>query len=751
MKAVQSIRPAYIILGLLVVFFGKTIFPSDGNFIGGRDIVDQGYWGVVFIKEQFLSGSIPLWNPYYYCGHPFVANPTTCVFYPLTLLFYVALPSPWAINLDTLVHVYLAAMGMYCFVFLITQSKSAGLAAAIVYSLSGYHMDRIYAGHLLAIRSTAFLAWIFYFIEKAYRTEKPIFFLISGLLLGLRILSGDPQNSYYTALFLALYFLVRYLSTPRALRPKPFHRLGLFFCVIPLVAFGVSAVQILPSLEFLSYSDRAKNTYEFATLFSFPLKNFFTFLVPKPPTHPAVLNTNWEFAGYLGVLAVFLAAIGGVFSKRRQYTLCFGIILCAAITIMLGSNTPLYQFYFKWIPGMSTFRVPARCLIIAVFSMAVFVGVGFQRLCESPLTIKQHSCVMIGFGIIFIGLFWGAKAFQIPLASREMLLGFGLTISAALILTLVRSLRSKHAIAGLVIAGLFIDLYLIYPQHIPIINQNELLKKHDYEILFEKDPGYYRVMVPSPTLTGLASRGMKFHYYGVNGYTNIVINDFFKFVHEMANLPVPALARHTFNPRLFQRNLVFSSKILGVKYAITQGRAGYELWDTSQVMPRAVLVRDAVILPRLEDHLAVIKRPDFDPQQQVVLQKAFNNGVPAISKPEQGSTKEDVVRITQYCANRIKLRSFSEHDTYLVLSELFYPGWYAYVDGNEVPILRADYILRAIPLTPGQHDIVFVFRPMSFFVGAAISVLTLFLLGGYCLMTYKKKITGDSSSAVRNG
>ena len=182
--------------------------------------------------------------------------------------------------------------------------------------------------------------------------------------------------------------------------------------------------------------------------------------------------------------------------------------------------------------------------------------------------------MMIGLGVIFICLFWGAKAFQIPLDSREMLLAFGLTISAALILTLVRSLRSKYTVAGLIIAGLFIDLYLIYPPHIPIINQNELLKKHDYEVLFEKDPGFYRVLVPAPTLTGLPSRGMKFHYYGVNGYTNIVINDFFKFVHDMADLPIPALARHTINPRLFQQDLVFSSKILGVKYAITQAQRG---------------------------------------------------------------------------------------------------------------------------------------------------------------------------------
>jgi hypothetical protein len=136
----KAARAANIILAFILIFFGRKLLPRHGNFIGGIDVGEYFYWHAHFVKEQFLSGSIPLWNPYYYCGHPFVANPQTFVFYPSTLLFLI-LPLPWAFNIDTIGHIYLAAMGMYFFVSMIASSKSAGITAAVIYSLSGYFMD----------------------------------------------------------------------------------------------------------------------------------------------------------------------------------------------------------------------------------------------------------------------------------------------------------------------------------------------------------------------------------------------------------------------------------------------------------------------------------------------------------------------------------------------------------------------------------------------------------------------------------
>jgi hypothetical protein len=719
-------------LAFILIFFGKNVLPIKGNFIAGIDVGKYFFWHAQFIKEQFLSGSIPLWNPYSYCGHPFIANPQTFIFYPSTLLF-LALPLPWAFNIDTLLHFYLAAMGIYCFVHIITQSRSAGLAAAVVFSLSGYLMDNIYAGHLPMLHTAALLPWIFYFIEKAYKSKRPIFLLISGLVFGLQILSGEPQNNYYTILFLTIYFFSRHFFTSRPLQLKSLLQAAMYFSLVPVIAFGVSAIQIIPSLEFMSFSDRAHNTYDFATFMSFPPRNFFTFLVPKPID--ASINTNWEFSGYFGILSVVLAGIGVVFSKHRRHTLCLTIILLIAITIMLGRYSPVYRFYYSWLPYISTFRMPARSIVIVVFCMSVLAGFGVQCLCESPFTRKQYGVTMAGLVILLLCILSGAKVFRIPIVSKEILFSISFTVSAFVILNLIRFLKNKKFVTGLIMAGLFIDLYTNYSSQIPILNQEKLTQRNVYEDTFEKDPGFYRVNVPFATL-----RGMKFHYYGVNGYSPIVLDSYYHFVHSMAELPTPQLRRHTLHPQLFTQKCVFRSKILGIKYAMAQTNWGVQLLTTDRVMPRAVLVSDAMVLPQLEEHLRYLKKPDFDPQKQVLLESSPHSNTPSVLKTDRVSTKDDVVTIIRYRPNRIELKSVSNNNTYLILSELFYPGWRAYVDAKRVPILRANFLLRAIALTPGRHEIVFVYRPVSFLVGAALSLLTLLLSAVLCLRCRKGKV-----------
>jgi uncharacterized membrane protein YfhO len=717
MKMLRKIWPALVMLGFIVVFFRENIFPAHGNFIGGIDVAQYFLWHAQFIKEQLLSGSIPLWNPYYYSGHPFIANPQTFVFYPATLLF-AALSLPWAFNIDTLLHIYLAAAGMYCFVLLITESRSSGLASAVIYSLSGYFMNRIYAGHLTMIHTAALLPWIFYLFEKGYKTGQTRFFIITGLVFGLQILSGEPQNNYYTALFLAVYALIRYVSTPQPARPKPFYQPVAFLVLILLVAFGISAVQVLPSLEFMSLSDRAEKTYQFATAYSFPPQNLFTFL--SPAVNNSSLKQDVEYAGYLGILAIILAGIGACFSRYSQHIWCFRIMALIAATIMLGKYTPLYYLYYQFLPGIATFRIPVRCMVIFVFSMAVFAGFGTGHLCQTSISKKLQTSAIALWIVLLVYLFAGAEYFGVPLVSKEIFTAVALFIVAFAILTLNQFVKNKSVVAGIIIAALFADLYLAYHPQIPVINQDQVFEKQPFEYQFQKDRGLYRVASPLDALVG-----MNFHYYGVNAYTPLALESYFRLMHETANVPVLKETRHSLNPQMFHGNSVFSSKILNIKYAFIKDGNEFELITANQVMPRATLVNNALFLPRLEDHLQYIKRLDFDPQKQILLEAVLPENVPPNSKGAEALPDENNVVITKYQPNRIEVDCASDSDTYLVLSELFYPGWQAYIDGNKAQILRADYLLRAVPLTTGRHNVVFVYRPASFLIGAAITIFTL--------------------------
>jgi uncharacterized membrane protein YfhO len=93
--------------------------------------------------------------------------------------------------------------------------------------------------------------------------------------------------------------------------------------------------------------------------------------------------------------------------------------------------------------------------------------------------------------------------------------------------------------------------------------------------------------------------------------------------------------------------------------------------------------------------------------------------------------------ITAYRPDAIHLTARTSAEAYLVLSEVYYPGWRAYVDGRAVPILRANYAFRAVYLEPGYHEVRLVFEPLSWKVGLGISVATWFGLIAWGLLSWR--------------
>lgn len=731
--------PALVIVVLLTVYFARNLLNFNESFIAGIDIIGCHYWNAEFIRECFRMFNIPLWNPYFYSGHPFLANPSNFVFYPSTIL-YVALPLPWAFNLDILLHLLLAALGGYYLVYLITQSKEAGIATAIVYCLSGYFIERIFAGHIALVHAAAIIPWVFYFIEKYFISDKVIFLIGAGLVLGLQILSGDPQINYYTALFATIYFFLRYISISKGSQIHSFKHYFLYYLLLPAISFGVGAIQILPAYEFMSLSERTGNSFEFATFMSFPPQNFLTFLVPRPQT--TSLYVFWEFGCYLGIFALVLAGIGLFLSKKRDYTICYGMMLLISITILLGHYTPLYKLYYVFLPLLKTFRVPARCLVIFDFLMSVLVGLGIQYIIYNSLRRRQSWSVIGGIALLVAGLFVGVHVFEIPWNSKGVIIALVFICLSIITISLIPFIKSKQLIAALIIGILFIDLFVNYSHIVPNQNIDKLVDEKSFEKLFKEEEGLFRVLVPgfgdvNNQLYGLPSRGMKYHYYGINGSSQLILDRYFEFVYYMADLPKPMLTRHTFSPDLFRPDLAFSSKILGVKHAIVLTDSGFQMLTSDKVQPRALIVKDAIYTPGYDEQIQLMKRADFDSQRTILLAESdreiINKEYEAYDriseKLDNELLKEDEsVRIFEYSPNRIDMTSRSSNNAILLLSENYYPGWKAYVDGNEVPILRADYILRAIPLPAGQHEIVFVYRPLSFLIGGTIAIVALMFI-----------------------
>jgi hypothetical protein len=142
------------------------------------------------------------------------------------------------------------------------------------------------------------------------------------------------------------------------------------------------------------------------------------------------------------------------------------------------------------------------------------------------------------------------------------------------------------------------------------------------------------------------------------------------------------------------------------------------VWENLNYLPRAFIVHNAESFTNgLEFYR--IQEPSFHPEQVVLL-----SGGPALSDTS-ALPAQDAVEILDYQPESIRLTARTDRPGYLVLLDSWYPGWNAFVDGRAVPVYRGDFLFRAIPIEAGEHTVVFEFRPLSFWLGALISVLSL--------------------------
>jgi hypothetical protein len=158
-----------------------------------------------------------------------------------------------------------------------------------------------------------------------------------------------------------------------------------------------------------------------------------------------------------------------------------------------------------------------------------------------------------------------------------------------------------------------------------------------------------------------------------------------------------------------------------------------------KALPRAQVIHRAIVAPDHEAAFAAVHSPDFDPATTVVIEWPGPEPAEGLGpKPIEGgqapgetSLSSATIRFESYALNEVWLRVNTPADAYLVLSEVWYPGWRATVDGVPTPVLRANFAFRAVRLEPGQSEVHLIFTPRSWRLGLAISGLTLLAVVGW--------------------
>ncbi len=160
------------------------------------------------------------------------------------------------------------------------------------------------------------------------------------------------------------------------------------------------------------------------------------------------------------------------------------------------------------------------------------------------------------------------------------------------------------------------------------------------------------------------------------------------------------------------------------------------VYENTQVYPRAYFAAAVRGATDPQAILRTVTADGFDGRKLALVESAQ----PPALAPASGATASDQVAITQYSANRITLASNTSEQRFLVLSEMYFPGWHALIDGVETPIYHTNYLFRGVVVPPGQHTITFVYRPLSVLIGAVISLVALVIVGFLLLRPRRRAI-----------
>ncbi|MFC2015960.1 YfhO family protein [Chloroflexota bacterium] len=728
---VKDLLVVAFLLLLCLVFFWQVLTPNPLNrrWFAAGDFTDQFYAFRTFQSQELWSGRLPMWNPHTFSGSPFLADIQSAVYYPIGLLVILlagksGLPLI-AVEIEVILHYFLASIFVFLFVKNLTKNRLAGLVSGIVYAYGSYLTS--YPKLQMAILEGQ--TWVplallsIHLATKAARSSgtnigwkrASAWLALGGVALGLCALAGHAQTFLLAAYTVVAYMLFSFFPVWRAAEGRRKLGMAAQMLIFPLVGLGIAAAQLLPSLEYMVLSTRAQIGFNQAGG-GFLYSDLLALLLPG-------LRVI-----YLGILPLILAILGLIL-KRSRDTAFWGILALLALLLSLGARTSLFRFFYLFVPGFRLFQGQERALQIFSLAAAVLAGYGMAVLVR-PMTHKtKHTfarfcrwLVLANVAAVALALsaYWGAVYLAPPesgqvndLLERSVMLVLMLGLSTGVLwLRLGRCLRGGW-LALLVIPLIVLDLFSL--------NAGRDLQRARARDRFEDTPlvsflqeqaGPFRVW-HEDDLPG--NFGCVWGIEETWGISPLYLQRYGDLLRALPDVRARTLLNVeyavTSGPDLADGELVEAhsdpEKDSYLHRIREPGQAAYVVYSAE------VEADDAAALGRLAS-------PDFDPRHSVILSED-----PGLTLTGDGQA---VVQILERAPNRLSLQVETSADGILVLSEVYYPGWVATVDDRSSAILRADTTLRSIPLVAGSHHVELVYRSWTVVVGLALTALTLVLV-----------------------
>jgi|SRR3989344_2340689 len=742
----------------------------------GSDSIRAFYPDRTIINESFNDGSFPLWNPYVFAGSPLLANFHSGVFYPLHFIYFL-LPQITSWSFLIFSQPVLATFFSYLYLRKLGLRKISAFFGAFAFGFSNSVINWSQENPTVS-RTIIWLPLILYSIESFIKTRKLKYFITSIFALATSFFAGFFQITFYIYFFSCLYGFVRILQIDYK------RKISLFFIFITIfiLALSLSAIQLFPSLEAYSNSPRPVSAASYLfDIYLLPITHIVNVLIPDIFGSMGSYNffgrANYhETVVSIGAIS-FIFALLAMLSRKKNGIITFFIVITLS-TFFLTINNPITKLFYSFqIPLFSTF-LPSRILLITTFSLSVLSAFGIEIfLNDKEKKIKVINYVfLITFFIIISGVIYSFLLqkidYQLLKPIHEYIIkpnyfpridypgiilknSFFVLILAFSAFIFVK-LKINKNLSVLIIGALilFSQFYylnkqlvlgypqFLYPQH-PIFSflKNDFIL--DRFIVFGK-----------PVLGNIWEQKMLYSPEGMDPMYSARYGQLAFAAQNSGKLTISDVPRIevTFS-ELKDKETILSNyrrlkllSFLGVKFffyytdkdlqlsineifpqekfSVVKQIGNWYILENKDVLSRAYLVDNYVIEKDQQKILNTFFNKDFDISNNVILEEKPD--LDTSSKKEEKSVR--VAKITKYTAGEIKVLVNTDKNRILLLSDNYYPGWRAHIDGQPVKLYRANYSFRAMPVQKGKHEIVFNYKPTSFLIGIIISIISFVLI-----------------------
>ena len=727
----------HAILGILLLtllFLSSILLPPLGEAAGSYDVSGLFFPWLAFARDAVFNGRLPLWDASLFAGYPFLSNPQVAFFYPPTWLAII-LPVRFGISAYLVFHIWISGVGMYLFARQMNGRPLGSFLAAVTFAFSGYAAARVGVGHIGLLATNSWLPWLLLATVWGARVGDWRSAIAAALPWGLAILAGHTASLLYIGIvwtLFALYLIIgEHLKWTLVIRQ---------IAVMGVMGLALSAVQLLPLLQFIAVSTRASSgNFDFAAAYSFPPAHLITLLVPQffgEPTHSGYWSvpTFEELTYYVGILPIF-ALLLALRRPTRLSWFYLGVV-ALAILLALGSYGFLFEIAYYVLPPFRLTRAPARAMFMFVFGMAALLGhvvsqwEGMADRKTAVSSLMRYLLPIAGISLLTALAATGAVFASVHPTDTSGRLwvqigGWGIALIVTLVgggllwaylITDSSRITLRHGLGVALIALVVADLWLFGFKLIHLESTHPAALWTDAKAIIGEADG--RVLpwgIPIFEQNGAAQVGLNsvFGYNAMEIGTHIALT---------TSVPDP---RSTAYDLLDVVYVVASSPQSqfeeGERPLTFIGSTDY-VWVYQRARPLGLarLVGAVEVIPDESAAIARLHQPDFN-----VVNNAILSEIPPCELSDTKPVGLGTARLIEQRDGYWRIETDTPAPSLLILSETAYPGWEVTIDGKEADVLTAYTALKAVCIPAGTHIVEWTYKPTLYIIGGLISLVAL--------------------------